>query len=387
MDIQKVIADSMAYARADSHRRTIREMIGDFIETKNAGLPLGGLGRGVVQATKFLGRQGKELLKPLPSPERLPVTPGSPQNKAYNMMIREMGDAVRKTDGRFSGGFYSGVSKRPLTAAAMRGLAGYTLGNSLNPYDQPMVGQNGEQIEPGWLRRYGLPAFGAIGASLGFSPRFLAGLAKRSLTPSGKRIMSNVVTQPIVRLGATSALGDIGEAVNHAVGNQALDGKIKPTLMVAGGLSGLRPARQMLLSKYPKLQIPLDKVPASIKPWVEGTGKGLTGLVNGVGPLSRVTGGPAATRSNWVLPAASTAFANWFLLPEARAYTDNSQKLLQREAAKYNQTHPNTGAGAEEKIPWRDLPINFFTPRLYKKLQQLKQINRTAGEIYKVTDK
>jgi hypothetical protein len=316
--------------------------------------------------------------KTLPLPETLPTGAGKGQNIPFNNMVREMGPLIKGTSGNIDGGFYRGLSEKPLTAMGLRGLGGFTLGTSYNPYRKPERDSDGKPIEQTVWQRFAAPAIGSL-VAMGVSPALALRVAARAKllngTPADQRIMTNIITQPIVRAGAAAAIGDVAEAANQAVGLPALDGWIKP-LLVAGGLGGgLRPAFQTALSKNKRL-------------WQLGTQYRGAGTVNhnlakfvNHNPLS---GAWRAKATNLLVPAAITAGTNRYVIPKAHAYTDNLKDLLARISKEYEEHKQNQSETAmkkeERKSTWKEWAAKFY-PRLLVRLETLRKMNEATGKI------
>jgi hypothetical protein len=295
--------------------------------------------KGTGNQTKRLYKFTRESAKKLPETPLKPENPLSPGSaKPFNTLADEINSPQFNASGTQTHGLYSGISGNPGNAAVLRGLAGFTLGNSFNPYtiestDGTTDGLTWfEKQRKAWKdpRSWATPLIGALvaaGVRPGVAAKFLS---KYSLNgaPVDQRIVSNIISQPIVRLGATAALGDMAEIANSHMGVPWLDGKLKPAFMAVGGLSGLRPLAQLLQHKSRLARTGVQKLP-TLAPT-------LTKLIN----HNMLTGANAAKRPGFIPSLLAAGGINLAVIPYARSRTENLQKLIDQSVNAYGQQPP-----------------------------------------------
>jgi hypothetical protein len=321
------------------------------------------------QATKFVANSGKKLPLPLTNDASKSYT----QHSAFKNMVREMGDYKRGLSGNVDGGFYRGMSERPITAASLRALSGYTLGNSLfSP--NAVTDEHGNTTKPTLLEKQ---APGVISAILAFAaaPSALTKAVNKYVPNSAlsnQRLMSNLMGQPLSRLAGTAILGDITESANQSLGVPILDEKLKPTLMGLGLLSSSRPLSQIILSKSKSLQQLLNKLPKT-------TQNNLLHRVARFTNNSRLSGANYAKMSNPISSSLGLILSNLLIYPKIRDYTENLKDITEREVKRYLESRSHV----KEPISpsWRKL----LTPRALELSDSLKKINNAAGTVYETT--
>jgi hypothetical protein len=313
-----------------------------------------GVGNQFGRAKRFVGKFDEALPETPLKPEN-PHLPGSV--KPFNTLADEINNSQFNASGTQTHGLYAGISGKPLTSALLRGLGGFTFGNSMNPYMDKLSWDERQKI--GWTdpKYWAAPVLSAAVAA-GMKPSVATKLLSKFLNkPIDQRIVSNIISQPIVRLGATAALGDVAESINSHVGFPALDGWLKAYLMTLGGTAGLRPLWQLAKYKNRFARKGMDQF------------RNLTKLVN----HSRFTGANAAKQQKARWPLVSAIGLNLGVIPFAKGYTDNIERVIHHTVDKYKKNHEDTPDSDKTKFRY------WFTPRGQRRLEVLDRINKMLG--------
>jgi hypothetical protein len=189
------------------------------------------------------------------------------------LLNESAGQHMWDSSGNTVSGMFSGISQGGF-GAAMRGVGGYYLGDSL---DGDYSNKGGINVP--FFGRLSNAGLAAGAAAAGLSPianqllkgKLLSGAVKNTVW-SNPAVVNNVFGQPVMRAASLAALGDYADTAGNLAGlDPSWTKYLKWGLMGVGGALGSRPLIQSLATTYPSLAKSLYNAPRMIPALLNNT--------------------------------------------------------------------------------------------------------------------